>query len=447
MVTAILLLISSFIYYVSSEERLTQFQNRLKGRANNDAQIYSIFKDSSEAILRKIDHSSMLHMEDKSVVIYNMDGKILYQFHADAESVKTFTAEQIQNAQKNGEYFFKIGDLDALTYYHEDASTSLVVGIAAYDEFGFERLLQLKNVLITTLFLGILMAAMVGLLFSKQLLSPLSGIIRTVRNISANNLNERIEVNDSQDEWALLIKTFNELLDRIQQSFNTQRRFISNASHELSTPLTSMSSQLEVMLQNERTVEEYKSVLKSLQEDIIHLKILTKSLLEIAKAGSQGSIELVEIRIDEILFRVMGDIHKIDKDFNVLVDFEVLPENEEDLLVFGNPELLYSSFKNLVENACKYSDDHLAKILIKIQEKRILVSIHNNGNVIPETDMDVLFQPFYRGKEAMNIKGFGLGLPLTKRIISLHKGSISVVSNKEEGTIFTVDLPNTSAFY
>lgn len=441
------MLISSFIYYVSSEERLTQFQNRLKGRANNDAQIYSIFKDSSEAILRKIDHSSMLHMEDKSVVIYNMDGKILYQFHADAESVKTFTAEQIQNAQKNGEYFFKIGDLDALTYYHEDASTSLVVGIAAYDEFGFERLLQLKNVLITTLFLGILMAAMVGLLFSKQLLSPLSGIIRTVRNISANNLNERIEVNDSQDEWALLIKTFNELLDRIQQSFNTQRRFISNASHELSTPLTSMSSQLEVMLQNERTVEEYKSVLKSLQEDIIHLKILTKSLLEIAKAGSQGSIELVEIRIDEILFRVMGDIHKIDKDFNVLVDFEVLPENEEDLLVFGNPELLYSSFKNLVENACKYSDDHLAKILIKIQEKRILVSIHNNGNVIPETDMDVLFQPFYRGKEAMNIKGFGLGLPLTKRIISLHKGSISVVSNKEEGTIFTVDLPNTSAFY
>lgn len=446
LVSAILLLVSSFVYYVSSEERLTLFQNKLKGRANNDAQIFSIFKDSSESILRKIDNSSMLHMEDKSVVIFSEQHEIIYEFYSDAENLTTFTKYHLEQAEKFGEYYFKVGDLEALTYLHEDASQKIIVGIAAYDEYGYERLEQLKNVLITTFLLGIFIATFVGLIFTRQLLTPLSTIIHTVRNISANDLNQRITVKDSQDELGLLSKTFNELLDRIQQSFNTQRRFISNASHELSTPLTSMNSQLEVMLQKERSTEEYKTVLRSLQEDILHLRMLTKSLLEMAKAGSQGSIDLVEVRMDELLFRVIADVHKIDPLFTASFDFGDFPEDEEDLLVFGNPELLYSSFRNLVENACKYSNDHTAKVLMNVKNDSIIVSIQNNGDVIPSTELEQIFQPFYRGEAALNVKGFGLGLSLTQRIIRLHKGLIHVISNQQEGTVFTVNLPNTIAF-
>jgi two-component system sensor histidine kinase ArlS len=446
LVTAILLLVNSFIYYVSSEERQTLFNNRLKGRANNDAQLYSLFKDSSESILRKIDVSSMLHMVDKSVVIYNERDEIIYQFHSDQESITQFSKNQIELAKKYGENYFAIGDLDALTYYHTDTSHKLVVGIAAYDEYGYDRLAQLRKVLITTLLFGVFIAAFAGLIFSRQLLVPLASIIRTVRNISTNDLNKRIPVKEPQDELGLLSKTFNELLDSIQQSFNIQRRFISNASHELSTPLTSMSSQLEIILQKERSDEEYKQVLRSLQEDILHLRMLTKSLLEMAKAGSQGAIELVEVRIDEVLFRVIADVHKINPLFEATLDFGELPEDEQGFLVFGNPELLYSSFKNLVENACKYSNDHQAYVVLNAYKDGLSVSIQNNGDVIPESDIENLFQPFYRREASMNIKGFGLGLSLTKRIIRLHKGYIKVISNTEEGTVFTVELPNTAAF-
>ncbi len=113
-----------------------------------------------------------------------------------------------------------------------------------------------------------------------------------------------------------LANTFNELLARLQESFAIQRRFISNASHELSTPLTSVSSQVEVVLQKERSAEEYKQVLFSVREDVQQMRQLTKSLLEIAKTGSQGGIELNEVRIDEVLLKVVGDVKKLSASYN-----------------------------------------------------------------------------------------------------------------------------------
>src|SRR4029077_10234326 len=127
---------------------------------------------------------------------------------------------------------------------------------------------------------------------------PLSQIIHEVKEISTYNLSHRIQAGTGQDELSQLANTFNELLGRLQEFFAIQRRFISNASHELSTPLTSVSSQLEVTLQKERSIDEYKQVLWSISEDVQHMRQLTKSLLEIAKTGSQGGIELNEVRVD-----------------------------------------------------------------------------------------------------------------------------------------------------
>ncbi len=446
LVTAILLLLSFSIYYFTSLERLESFKKRLKGRANNNAQLFTYFGDSSTTMLRRLDSGSTNTLEDKSVVIYNYLNQPVYEFNAHGVGTPPLNVPMMEKARLNGESYFRINNRDAIAFHHTDSVNRIVVVVAAYDSDGWNRLSKLQKLLMTSLLIGIAAAALVGYLFSRQLLMPLTQIIREVNDISSQSLSHRIEAGSGHDELHQLANTFNELLNRLQDSFMTQRRFISNASHELSTPLTSISSQLEVTLQKERSAEEYQQVMQSIYEDVQQMRQLTKSLLEIARTGSQGTIELNEVRIDEVLFKVMSDVRKISPSYQVELHFGEFPEDEKKFLVFGNNDLLYSSVKNFVENGCKYSPDHLSWVDLSFNEDQVIIQVKNHGNVIAEEEMDHIFQPFYRTNAATHVKGFGLGLALAKRIISLHRGSINVQSDLNKGTIFTIQLPSVKAF-
>jgi signal transduction histidine kinase len=139
-----------------------------------------------------------------------------------------------------------------------------------------------------------------------------------------------MKTGSSHDEWYYLSDTLNQLLNRLQESFEIQQRFISNASHELSTPLTSISSQLEIALQRERTADEYKKVMASIYEDMLQMGKLTHTLLELAKAsGSKGGIEIKPVRIDEIILRLPSEISKINNAYVVLPEFGKLPRRRK----------------------------------------------------------------------------------------------------------------------
>ena len=126
-------------------------------------------------------------------------------------------------------------------------------------------------------------------------------------------------------------------------------------------------------------------------------------------------------------------------------NFDNLPEAEEDLLVFGNEELLFTAIRNIVSNACKYSDDHHAVVRLSVHEKEIRISIEDKGRGIPPEEQQNIFQPFYRTEEGHSIPGFGLGLSLSRRIIQLHKGWIDINSVVGKGSVFYVVLPMASA--
>jgi len=273
-------------------------------------------------------------------------------------------------------------------------------------------------------------------------LNPIRKIADDVKDISAQNLAHRIKSGNANDEWNYLTEILNELLDRLQQSFEMQRRFISSASHELSTPLTSISSQLEVALQRTRDAKEYQGVMQSVYQDVRQLSRLTQTLLQFATAsGIKGGIEINSIRVDEILMQLPGEVTKMNKEYSVKLQFDQLPENEERLLVFGNAELLLTAIKNVVSNACKYSANHLAKIKLTVETKEISISIEDNGKGISENDLKNIFQPFYRTEDSKSITGFGVGLPLVYRIINLHKGQIKVSSTVGKGTTVSIQLP------
>lgn len=447
LVTFILLLLSISIYYFTSVDRSEAFKRRLKGRANNNAQIFTLFGDSSISVLTSIDSGSVNTLPRKSVVIYDYLDHPVYNFHAKGETAPVVDTSLLERARVEEEIYFNIDNREAIAFHHTDTNNRIVIVVAAFDADGWERLIHVRRVLYLSLLIGAAVALIGGYIFSLQLVKPIAQIIHEVNDISSQNLSHRIEAGSGHDELHQLANTFNELLNRLQESFNIQRRFISNASHELSTPLTSISSQLEVTLHKDRGIEEYKQVMQSIGEDVKQMQQLTKSLLEIARSGSHGTIELKEVRIDEVLFKVMGDVRKISPDYSVELHFGEFPEDEKEFVVFGNNDLLYSSIKNFVENGCKYSPDHLSWVDLTFLNGQVLIRVRNQGDVIAEEEIEHIFQPFYRTNSAsVRTKGFGLGLALAKRIIGLHKGSIHVQSDIVSGTIFTIVLPSVKLF-
>jgi signal transduction histidine kinase len=429
------------VYYLTSVESSENFRKRLRSRASNNAQIFDYFGDSSINMLKRIDGGAMAVLPKKSVVIHDTMGKKLYEYHAENAEPISLDSTAISDLRISGESYFRNKERDVFALNYKDQDNDFVIAVAAFDEDGQESMAELKKVLIISLLIGMLVTLVTGILFSSQLVKPIKEIIHEVNDISSHNLSKRLTAGASQDELNQLARTFNDLLNRLQDSFAMQRRFISNASHELSTPLTSVSSQLQVTLQKERSVPEYKQVMQSIQEDVEQMRQLTKSLLEIAKTGSQGGIELTDLRIDELLLKVISDVKRINQEYEVQMQFLDPPDDERQCMVFGNYDLLYSAFKNIIENGCKYSPDKTSVVKLSFAGPDILIEVFNQGDIIAEEEIEQIFQPFFRGANSEDNKGFGLGLPLARRIIGIHKGEIKVTS-EQQGTSFLTRLPS-----
>jgi two-component system sensor histidine kinase ArlS len=248
----------------------------------------------------------------------------------------------------------------------------------------------------------------------------------TVKEISATNIERRLAKGNTKDEWYELTDTFNSLLARLQDSFELQGRFIANASHELSTPLTSIQSQIDVVLNKEREKEAYKKVLEHVLSEVQHLGSLTHQLLNIARTSRGGAIQTEFIRIDELLMEIPGIVQKNLPGCTVDIFFDDLPENELRCMVNGNYELLLSAFKNIAENGCKYASDNRVQISLSFVENNIVVLFSNLSELLNPEELKTIFQPFQRGNNIAGVKGYGLGLSLVRRIILLHKGEIKI---------------------
>jgi len=446
LVWGILTLVCASVYYFSFTNRIKDIQTRLANRAITTGRLLSQGGVFDQALIRKIDASTSVAMRDKVVEAYDgFDKRIYWYSDSIADTIRTDLAVIDRARAEKSPIYFKQGANDAIAFYYRDENASFVIIAAAYDEAGNEKLRHLRLVLTLSFVGGIFISVVGGYLFSISLLRPLRRISDEVNEISARNLARRIRSagSNAKDEWFYLSDTLNQLLNRLQESFEIQGRFIANASHELSTPLTSISSQLEVALQRMRSVEDYRKVIQSVYQDTQQLNKLTQTLLEFARAsGTAAGLEIDLIRIDEILLRLPGEISKANDGFTVTLEFDQLPEAEEALLVFGNEELLFTAIKNIVSNACKYSEDHHATVRLSVQGKEIHISIEDRGRGISEEEWENIFQPFYRTEEGHSIPGFGLGLSLARRIIQLHKGRITVDSAVEVGSVFHVHLPS-----
>ncbi|MBC8035271.1 MAG: HAMP domain-containing histidine kinase [Chitinophagaceae bacterium] len=442
LVSLILMLVCSCIYYFSYTTRLNNIKARLKNRAITTARLLGQSSFFDHQLVRKIDTSTALAIKEKSIQVYDyLDNKIYWYADKPKDTIPIKTSI-LDDTRVENDLYFRFGRKDVIAHHYAEVGSRLVVVAAAYDEAGKKNLQQLSLILWLSFAGGIIISLAGGYLFSGTLLSPIRNITNEVKEISAQDMARRIKTSENNDEWHHLSSTLNELLNRLQQSFETQRRFIANASHELSTPLTVISSQLEVALQRDREPQDYKKILHSVFQDTRQLNQLTKTLLEFAKAsGNPGGLEIQSVRIDEVLFELPGHIKKMNPEYSIALDFDDLPPEQDKLVIIGNHDLLLTAINNIVSNACKFSPVLKAEVTLKCFKNQVNVEVHNEGKSIPATELENIFQPFYRAHETRSVPGFGLGLPLAKRIISLHKGTITVTSEPGKGTSFYITLP------
>jgi two-component system sensor histidine kinase ArlS len=433
---------SLLVFNISRQSVYRDFRVRIKNRAERADYLFTFLKTDTSNLLKSLDANTPPVLYKRYVGIYDSTYKQLYEFHDSDADLIIPEREWLRAAKDKSEYFVTKGKKTIGVFHFNNP---IIVIVSAEDITGRSFINNLRNVLVIYFPLAMIATLVAGYLFSRSVVRPLQQTIHDMKLITSQNLSHRLYNGKSRDEIARLNDTFNALLDRLEESFAMVKRFISNASHELSTPLTSISSQVEVALLQNRSQQEYKHVLESVLMDIQDLRQLTRNLLEIAKAGTNGAISLEKIRIDEVLVKAHSDVLLQDRAYKVELDFSELPDDERECMVFGNTHLLQSAFKNIIENGCKYSPDSRTKVALLFNGTEARIRFSNRSVFLSADEIEKLYEPFYRGENAERKPGFGLGLTLTKKIIGIHKGTLVILSEKEGGTSILVTLPSLKA--
>jgi signal transduction histidine kinase len=284
------------------------------------------------------------------------------------------------------------------------------------------------------------LALIFGRRLSRHALRPVISMADAARAIRLDQFGARLPVPRTADELEELGHSINDLLDRLQESYERQRRFTGDASHQLRTPLTAILGQVEVALRLDRDVEEYKRVLGLVRRKTRHLRQIVESLLFLARADHEAMPLLLD-RIDlgswlseHVRFWQEGKGREL----------QLECEPTELLLVRVQPALLGELVDNLLDNAARYSAPGTSiRVSLARNEGTVGISVEDQGIGIAAEEIPLLFEPFYRSAAARRggAAGVGLGLSIARRLARSFNGTIEVSSKLGAGSRFTLRLP------
>lgn len=327
------------------------------------------------------------------------------------------------------------------TVYRKNKKDFVVVVIAE-DSYGHRFLEQLALILIIASLIAIISSLVMSAYFSRKVLRPIAEKIEKANQISASQLDLRLTVYNESDELGMLAKSFNKLLDRLQESIELEKNFVRYASHELKNPLAVILGESEVALMSSRTENEYIKTIEKIKAKADNLNDLIDHFLQLSRLES-SQLTYQHVNIDELLVEIILELSQNNSDV-APIEFEVDANlTSENLVVSAERMLLSKAFFNLIENAMKFSQhDSQVKVSLMSGEKEntILVHIEDSGQGIPSEDLEHIFTPLFRGNNTTEVSGTGIGLALVKKVLTLHDAPIHVHSELNKGTRFTVEL-------
>lgn len=385
--------------------------------------------DNIEEVIKEFkfqDYQLFVYSADGNLIAKTSDEKVPSDFPAD--SYHSFNSDD----KKNLRVFatpFKISNVDyKLLIYRDLAEQSKIT----------KQLFYIFSIAVPIV---LLLAIWLGYLLAKRSLKPVSQISRQAQMISANNLHERLLVENERDEIGILASIFNDLLERLENSFELQRRFMADASHELRTPLVIVRGESEVALSKERPNEELRESLAIVNDESKRLTKIVEDLFTLSRADAgQFKTNFRQVYLDEILADCVRNVRVLtDKK---QISLEISTEETE---ISGDEQLLRRLFLNLLDNAVKYNREG-GKISVKLANKTFTIS--DTGFGIAQDEQAKIFERFYRTDKARSrteqsiTSGAGLGLSISKWIAELHHARLKLSESDSTGSTFTIIFPH-----
>ena len=437
---AILLVFAVVVYLSAEGDRQTAFYQNLHKEAMTRANLLMDAGIDAE-ILQTIYLQNREILSEVEVAIYDTRFNLVYHDAEDIDFVQE-TPEMIREIMARGEIRFSQEgwEVVGLLFHYED--TPYVITAAAYDEYGHNKLIALRNKMSLLWLAAVALIFLSGKYFAFRALRPVTQMVEKADAITATNLDLRLNEGKGEDELSELAETFNRMLDRLEASFDAQKEFVSNIAHEVRTPLAAIMGECELALDVSKSREKCRHALEKVQEDARKLSRLVSGLLDLARASyDQTEISLREVRLDEVLVDARRELLNIHPGYKVNLEFDPEMDDENMITVHGNHYLLKVAFMNLMENGCKFSENKTSLVNTRFDINHAVISFSDQGVGIPEEEMQEIFTPFYRGRNHQVAQGSGIGLSLTEKIMSLHQATIGVDSTPGKGTRIEVRFP------
>ncbi|MBE7446968.1 MAG: HAMP domain-containing protein [Planctomycetia bacterium] len=416
----------------------------LKEEAEGIAHYERISKNSFRKYVERISNERDEEWASgKYIAILNHAGNLQFRSGNLKDAHLSLNSHQIKEILSGKTYFKTVMTpkgrlLRIITIPKKDTQQLIQIGIVVNNDSA------LKIFLLALTALGCL--AIIGSWFggrfmAKKALSPIDCMIKELQQIETENLGKRLTIYPVKDEISELSGVINEMLTRLENSFNQVRQFTSDASHELRTPIAIMKAGIEVALARERDIYNYQQVLADTLEDLGRLSKIVENLFILAKADvGRYEIHMVRINLCPVITDIAEQLKLIAEQKNIFVSMEKM----EDVSIDGDELLIRMLLLNLVDNAVKYTPlDGTIKLSLSKDKGCAKIVIKDNGIGISQEDSPHIFDRFYKTSKAgmANHTSNGLGLSICQWIVKSHHGTIMVESELHKGSIFTVTLP------
>lgn len=384
----------------------------------------------SDLLFEKTNINSDLHIR-----IVDKDGTTVYQHKNGEFNIAYDTNLNAHQVIDEGELDFVLLN-EVISFGDKTFYTQIAIDMDESEDFMnmmYRSLIGINTV-------GVIISIIAGIYLTKKMLKPIEDITETANNISIHDLSERLHTSGPDDEIKRLARTFNDMIDRLEKAIDKQKRFVSDASHELRTPISVIQGYANLLdrwgKKDEAVLDESVKAIKSEAEN---MKTLFEQLLVLAKEDDVNHVlESEKFYMNHLIDEAVRELKVIHKAPEIKIK-----ENAE-VMIEAEPKSIKQVIRIILDNSLKYTDD---KGLIEIESEtynhHVRIIIRDNGMGISEEDLPYIFDRFYRADKSRSKEksGTGLGLSIAKWIVKSHKGKIYVKSEMGKGTEIAIELP------
>jgi len=449
-VLAVILVVFSVISYVLMARQIRE--NTDASLADTASELTAAFRgDAAEGSTRDV--LLDFRYSDREILVLSPSGEVVARSRTRTLPPEAMAALHSMMKQHHNGFFTLPGgeESDGLRAFASPITVlgkpyAVIVIRSLHEET--DRLEEAAQALFLGIPVALLIASVGGYLLAKKSLAPVLDMSRKAQQIGADTLNERIAVRNEKDELGILAGTLNGLLSRLQDSFESQRRFMADASHELRTPISIMQGEADVTLSRpHRSEEEYRGSLEIIQKASKKLTRVVQNLFLLARSDAgHYPIDSSRFYLDEVVEACVKSVRTIAASRKI--DIELEPATE--MMMTGDEDLIHRMVLNLLDNALKYSEAG-GRVSVRLEKRGELnvITISDTGPGIPGDEQHRIFDRFYRVDRARGAAGgyggAGLGLPIARWIAEVHGGGVTLLRSDLDGSAFAITLPSSES--